>query len=339
MSRTLTRLAAAAGTVALTTALAACGSTSAQIGGASNGAHPEWKKLTFTVGEQSDGIKTLASTSGAFKTASYKIKFAKFPYGPPLVAAASTGDVDLGMVGSVPPIAGAAQNLGFKVIATQSPYSDSVALENIIVPKGSTAKTIDDLRGKKIAVPQGSSAHGLLLNALKAGGLTPKDVKIVYLDPKSGAAAFDSGKVDAWSIWDPQGQFAIEKGARVLVKGVPPIDDTNEYYVGSDKSLDNPVRKAALADVLKRIATAYAWGNANPEAHAQAISTDSGVPIAEVKKTLDAWRYRLQYVSPEKIKSGQTLADNFFDAGEITQKVDFAQVVENLLPANFVAKP
>ncbi|MFL6154816.1 MAG: aliphatic sulfonate ABC transporter substrate-binding protein [Marmoricola sp.] len=335
MSRTINRLLAAAGTVALTVALAGCGSSEERIGGAADGAHPEWKKLTFTVGEQSDGIKTLAQTSGAFKDASYKIKFAKFDYGPPLVAAAGTGDVDLGMVGSVPPIAGAAKDLGFKVIATQSPYSDTDAIENIIVPKGSKAKTISDLKGKKIAVPQGSSAHGLLLNALKAAGLTPKDVKIVYLDPKSGAAAFDSGKVDAWSIWNPQGTFALAKGARVLVKGVPPVDDTNLYYVGSAKSLDDKVRRAALTDVLERIAKAYAYGNSHPDKHAEAISADSGIPLAQAKKTVDDWRYRLQFVSAAKIASGQTLADNFFEAGEITKQVKFATVVDNLLPADF----
>lgn len=336
MTRIRTRLAAAAGVLALTAGLAACGSSAeGKVGGNSDGANPEWKDLTFTIGEQSDGIRTLAETSGAFKDASYRIKFAKFEYGPPLVAAAGSGDVDLGMVGAVPPIAGAAKDLGFKVVATQQPYSADSAIENIIVPKGSPAKSLKDLRGKRIAVPQGSSAHGLLLNALKAAGLGPKDVKIVFLDPKAGASAFDSGKVDAWSIWDPQGAFALQKGARVLVKGVPPVDDTNLYYVASDKSLQDPVRKAALTDLLQRIAKAYAFGNKNPDKHAEAIAKDSGVPIEQVKKTIDAWRYRLQYVSPERVAAGQRLADNFYEAGEIPRKVDFSAVVQNILPAGY----
>lgn len=335
MSRTLTRLAGALGALALTAGLTACANSEAAVGGSSDGANPEWKNLTFTVGEQSDGIKSLAAASGAFKDASYKVKWAKFDYGPPLVAAAGSGDVDLGMVGAVPPIAGASKNLGFKVVATQQPYSTDSAIENIIVPEGSTAKTLADLKGKKIAVPQGSSAHGLLLNALKAAGLGPKDVHIVYLDPKAGAAAFDSGKVDAWSIWDPQGAFAVQKGARVLVKGVPPVDDTNLYYVASDKSLQDKVRRAAVTDLLQRIAKAYAWGNAHPADHAKAISQDSGVPIDQVEKTVDAWRYRMQYVGTERVAAGQKLADNFYDAGEIPAKVDFATVVDNLLPKGF----
>jgi sulfonate transport system substrate-binding protein len=335
MSRTLNRLVAAAGAAALAMALAACGTAEAKVGGAGDGANPEWKGLTFTIGEQSDGIKTLAETSGAFDDASYRIKFAKFEYGPPLVAAAGTGDIDLGMVGSVPPIAGAAKDLGFKVIGLQLPENPQDALENIVVPKGSTAKTLADLKGKRIAVPQGSSAHGLLLNALKAEGLGPKDVEIVYLDPKAGAAAFDSGKVDAWSIWNPQSAFAIEKGAKVLVPGVPPVDPGVQYYVGSSKSLDDDVRRAALADLLERISNAYAWGNAHPDEHAEAISKDSGVPVEQVKASLDAWRFTLGFVDAAHVESGQQLADNFLDAGEIEKKVDFTNVVDNLLPEGF----
>jgi sulfonate transport system substrate-binding protein len=335
MPRIFKRLAVAAGATALAVALAACANGEANVGGAADGDHPEWKDLTFTIGEQSDGIKTLASTSGAFDDVSYSIKFAKFDYGPPLIAAAGTGDIDLGMVGSVPPIAGAAKDLGFKVIALQLPESPDKALENIIVPKGSTAKTIGDLRGKRIAVPQGSSAHGLLLNALKAGGLTPQDVKIVYLDPKAGAAAFDSGKVDAWSIWNPQGEFALQKGARVLVPGVPPVDPGSQYYVGSSKSLDDKVRRAALTDVLERIGRAYAWGNSHPDQHAEAISKDSGVPLDQAKASEPVWRFTLGYVDDGHVAAGQELADNFFAAGEIAKEVDFAKVVDNLLAPDY----
>jgi len=335
MPRNLVRLAAALGAAALTLGLGACANSEQSVGGATAGKHPEWKNLTFTVGEQSDGIKTLAKTSGAFDDASYKLKFAKFDYGPPLIAAAGTGDVDLGMVGSVPPIAGAAKDLGFKVIGLQLPENPGKALENIIVPKGSPAKTIADLRGKRIAVPQGSSAHGLLLNALKAGGLTTKDVRIVYLDPKAGAAAFDSGKVDAWSIWNPQGEFAVEKGARVLVPGVPPVDPGSEYYVGSSKSLDDKVRRAALTDLLERIGRAYAWGNAHPDKHAEAIAADSGISLEQARQSEPVWRFRFGPVDEAHVQAAQQLADNFYEAGEIAKKVDFTKVVDNLLPADF----
>ena len=166
--------------------------------------HPEWSQYTFTIGDNGgDGSEELSKVTGAFDDAPYKVKFARFDYGPPLVQAAASGDIDLGYVGDVPPITGAAKQYGFKIVAVQRGADATKAAENIIVPKESPIQTLADLKGKKIAIPQGSSAHGLALLALKSVGLTPKDVELVYLSPAAGATAFNTGKVDAWSIWNP----------------------------------------------------------------------------------------------------------------------------------------
>src|SRR5215217_2197848 len=66
-------------------------------------------------------------------------------------------------IGDDPPITGAAKQFGFKIVAVQRGTDQNKAAENIIVPKGSPIQTPADLRGKKLAIPQGSSAHGLAL--------------------------------------------------------------------------------------------------------------------------------------------------------------------------------
>jgi sulfonate transport system substrate-binding protein len=40
-------------------------------------------------------------------------------------------------------------------------------------------------------------------------------------------------------------------------------------------------------------------------------------------------------VLPEDIKAEQDLSDAFFEAGEITKKVDVAEITDNLLPDGF----
>jgi sulfonate transport system substrate-binding protein len=42
-------------------------------------------------------------------------------------------------------------------------------------------------------------------------------------------------------------------------------------------------------------------------------------------------------VTPDQAKGEQKLADNFYDAGEITKKVDVDQVIDNVLPEGFGA--
>lgn len=342
MSRRSSRLVGAVGLLALgSSTLVACGSTSqaaAPLSGptGSSASHPEWSKYTFTIGDNGgDGSQALAKLTGVFDNAPYKVKFARFTYGPPLVQAAASGDIDLGSVGDVPPITGAAKEYGFKVVAVNRSLRPTQALENIIVPKGSQLKTLADLKGKRIAVPQGSSAHGLALNALKSVGLTPKDVRLVFLDPAAGATAFNTGKVDAWSIWNPQSAIAVKNGARILAKGLPPIDQTSSYYVASDKSLNDKTKRAALTDVLKRLAHEFAWAVKHPDKYAQALSQEQGIPLSDAKASLAAFESRVTPVEQSDIAAEQKLADAFLEAGQITKKVDVSTITDNILPVGF----
>jgi len=295
-----------------------------------------WKDFTFTLGDNGgDGTQELAKLSGVFDNAPYKVKFARFTYGPPLIQAAASGNIDLGSVGDVPPITGAAKEYGFKIVAVNKSLHPDQPAENIIVPKGSSVQTLADLKGKKIAVPQGSSAHGLVLNALKSVGLSLQDVQITYLPPAAGATAFASGKVDAWAIWNPQSALAVAKGARIVAKGLPPIDQTSSYYVASDTSLADAARRAALIDVLRRVAAEFAWGVAHPDQYAQAIATETGISVADARTSLDAQENRVTAVEQSDREAEQQLADAFLGAGEITKKVDVSTIVDSILPVDF----
>ncbi len=345
MSGRINRLATTVALLAAASALTACGSNTPKTAplsgiGAANGssaaAHPEWSKYSFTIGDNGgDGSRVLAQTTGAFKSAPYTVKFADFTYGPPLVQAAASGAIDLGDVGDVPPLTGAAQEFGFKIVAVARSLSPTQPVEDIIVPKGSPIQTLAELKGKKVAVPQGSSAHGLALLALKSVGLTPNDVQLDFLSPAAGASAFASGKVDAWSIWNPQAALAVAQGARVLAKGLPPIDQTSNYYVASDKSLDDPNKRAALADVLQRLAAEFAWGVKHPDDYAKAISQEEGIPLPAAKAALPSMETRVTAIGPADIQAEQQLGDAFLAAGQVKKKVDVAQIATNILPADY----
>ena len=343
MSHKTVRALGAAALLVAATALAGCGGAEKSAGGplskstdstAAN--HPEWSQYTFTIGDNGgDGNEELAKITGAFDDAPYKVKFARFDYGPPLVQAAASGDIDLGSVGDVPPITGAAKQFGFKIVAVQRGADATKAPENIIVPKGSPIQTLADLKGKKIAVPQGSSAHGLALLALKSVGLTPKEAEFVYLSPAAGATAFNTGKVDAWSIWNPQSALAVKDGARIIAKGIPPIDQVNNYFVASEKSLNDPNRRAALADVLSRVAREFNWAQQHPDEYAKAIAKETGVSVEDGRATVDAYPFKITQFLPEDLKAEQALSDAFFEAGEIAKQVDVNTIYDNLLPAGF----
>jgi len=296
----------------------------------------KWSGYTFTIGDNGgDGSQELAAITGVFKSAPYKVKFARFTFGPPLVQAAASGDIDLGSVGDVPPITGAAKEYGFNIVGVSHYLDPKLAVEDILVPKGSKITSLAQLKGKKIAVPQGSSAHGLTLLALKSVGLTPDDVHIDFLDPAAGATAFSSGKVDAWTIWNPQAGLAVKAGAKIIAAGLPPIDQTSNYYVAPLKDLNDPSRKAALADVFQRLAAEFAWGNAHPDKMAEAISKEEGISVSDAKSVINTFQYRIAPVTPADITAEQNLATAFLTAKQITKQVNVSQIAQNILPTGF----
>lgn len=315
----------------------ASGSTSADVVSSAPTTNPGWSQFHFTIADNGgDGTEALAGILGTFKHASYSVSFARFSYGPPLIEALAAGKADIGPVGDVPPITGAATEFGFKIVGIERAFTQGESGENILVKANSNIKTLADLKGKTIAVPQGSSANGLVLLALNSAGLKPTDVKLDYLDPAAGAQAFASGQVDAWAIWNPQATLAVEhSGGRVLVYGKPPIDQDNSYYVATESDLSNPAKRAALADVLERIGEQYTYAREHPAVYAQAIEQEDGISAADAKAFVAAEQFRIDPIEPSDIAAENQLADLFYTSGQLKTKVNVSSIADNLLPAGY----
>lgn len=88
----------------------------------------------------------------------------------------------------------------------------------IIVKRG--IKTINDLKGKKIAVAVPSPAQTLLISSLEAAGLKYSDVTVVKtVDNLKAAELFRSDDVDAAVVWSPDDIFATQDvpGSKILL--------------------------------------------------------------------------------------------------------------------------
>ena len=88
----------------------------------------------------------------------------------------------------------------------------------------SSIKSIEDLKGKKVAVTEFTPSHFLLLYLLSQSGLTPEERNTVTIVPTQdaslAAAAFRSKSVDAAVTWEPDLSGAVENRgdeARILV--------------------------------------------------------------------------------------------------------------------------
>ncbi|MER7644834.1 ABC transporter substrate-binding protein [Streptomyces sp. NPDC126522] len=318
------RLVPAALLLPLALLLAACGGNSA----AETSTGTDGKgSLTLNVGDQKGGSEAVLRAAGELKNLDYKIKWSTFTSGPPLLEAVNAKAVDIGGVGNTPPVFAAGADSKIKVVAAWHGTSDGDA---VLVPKDSKLSRPQQLKGRSIAVAQGSSAHFQLVASLKAAGLSLSDVKVKYLQPADALAAFTSGKVDAWAVWDPYtSQVLQSKQGRILTSGEG-VTNGLSFQVAAPGALADKKKAAAIKDYLDRLRRAQTWVFTHQEDWAKVWAKDTGLPyevaLASVKRT-NSTRVSVAVDKP-LIASEQQIADTFTQLKLIPRKVDFADFVD-----------
>ncbi|MFD8705680.1 ABC transporter substrate-binding protein [Kitasatospora sp. NPDC059648] len=270
---------AAALAPALLAALASCASSPSAPAGSG-------PARTLRVGDQKGGAaQALLDASGQGKGLPYTISWASFTSGPPMLEAIGAGSVDIGAVGNTPPVFAGSAHRPVKVVGA---LRSSEAGDAVLLPKGSALADVSSLKGRTIAVAQGSSAHNTLVTLLLKAGLSPADVHLSYLQPPDALAAFTSGKVDAWAVWDPYTAIAEKAGGHILATGEQ-VSAGLAFQVASDSALGDPARSGLVGDYLRRVGAAWRWAASHQEQWAQAWSGEAGIPydvaLASVRRT------------------------------------------------------
>lgn len=102
--------------------------------------------------------------------------------------------------------------------------------------------TVNDLKGKRIAVAVPSPAQTLLLSTLEAAGLTYEDVNIIKTtDNLKAAEMFRSNDVDAAVVWSPDDQLATADvpGSKILLTTVDQSHIIADIMFASDQTIND----------------------------------------------------------------------------------------------------
>ncbi|MDT5149647.1 MAG: sulfonate transport system substrate-binding protein [Mycobacterium sp.] len=286
----------------------------------------EVSDVTLQIGDQKGGTESLLRAAGALNDLPYKVVFATFTSGPPQVEAATAGKIDFAVTGNTPPIFGAAANAKVKVVTAYENGGDG---DRILVRADSPIKTVADLRGKSVAVGKGSSAHGHILAQLQKAGLSPADVKLVFLQPADALTAFTSRQADAWAIWDP---YTAQVEQQVPVRSIAQATGVTNgagFGIASDATLADPKRNTALSDLLVRYAKATRWAQDHPEEWARSYSeaVGLGLPVGTVAQSRSLRSSTA--LSDQLIGSEQELADLFAETKQIASAPKFADWVDH----------
>jgi sulfonate transport system substrate-binding protein len=279
-------------------------------------------RLRASITGKGEGDARLLFKAAGLKPENFDVEYSEFASGHLVVEALNGGSLDFGGMSEIPPIFAAASTIqSFRQIAIQ--HGD-VNNQVVLVPKGSTARTIADLKGKRVGYVRATTAHYFLIRMLEEVGLKWTDIEAVAMGVSDGAAAFSQGALDAWAIYGFPIQRAIAtEGARILRTAYGIL--SGNYLISAHvDALADPAKVEMIGDYLKLLQKAHHWAAANQTEWAGIIAADIGVPKDYV---LDQFRrksasYELRPITDAAIASQQEVASVFQKAGLLPRPVD-----------------
>jgi taurine transport system substrate-binding protein len=125
----------------------------------------------------------------------------------------ASGDITVSELGSSPLAIAASQGVDLEMVMLAQVIGTA---ESLIVSDSSGIETIEDLKGKRIAVPVGSTAHFSLMGAIQHAGMSESDLTIMSMPPDQIAAAWEQDAIDGAFIWNPVQSQIMESGKRLV---------------------------------------------------------------------------------------------------------------------------
>ena len=246
-----------------------------------------------------------------------KVSWFEFNAGPQMLEALSVGSIDFAMTGDPPPIFAQAAGSNLVYVGAEPAKPDNSAL---LVKQDSPIKSVAELKGKKIALQKGSSAHYLTVRALQQCGLQWSDITPVYLAPADARAAFERGSVDAWTIWVPY-WAAVEKAVspRVLVTSRGLVSNHTFYLASRSFADKHPDVIHVLFEELTKSDTFVKHNHADA---VRIVAESTGLDLA----TIDTYikrrpRSPVAYLTTPMSDEQQVIADTFLRQNLIPKQI------------------
>ncbi|MFD0824311.1 ABC transporter substrate-binding protein [Neobacillus sp. M.A.Huq-85] len=257
-----------------------------------------------------------------FKALNAKVKWSEFTSGPPLLESLASNRVDLSFLGDGALIAGIDKNLPFEVIGQTGTGESNV---RILVQKNGDIKNVNDLKGKTVGVPLGTTAQVYLIKALKANDLTINDVKLINLQPDDAQAAFQSKKLDAWAAWNPYYLNNVEKGNAIALDVNKKIFAPGAIIARNDFAKEHPDLVQAYLRVYKKAAD---WQIANPNEASKIYSAQTKLPADLIYKIITVEKPSI-FFTEESINAQQESINTLADAGYIKKSFNYKDQIHN----------
>jgi taurine transport system substrate-binding protein len=239
--------------------------------------------------------KALIADGSLDKATGWKIEWRQFASGAEVNAAMASGGIQISEIGSSPLSAGLSSGLPYQMVSAGKVIDSSEAL---VTRNGSGIEKPADLKGKRIAVPIGSTAHYSLMGALKMNGMTERDITLLGMSPAEIAAAWAQNAIDAAFVWVPVQAKLRENGKVMYTAGevarAAGFHTFNAWVANTKFAAENRDGLVKFLRAMFEINADYhnnkaAWNADSPKVRAVAASV--GVSPAAVVPMLEGTTY------------------------------------------------
>lgn len=160
-----------------------------------------------------------------YKDIDFKLDWQNFTSGPPVTNGMVANKLQIGMMGDYPLLVnGATFQAGSETkseLIALIAYNLNGAGNGIVVHKDSPYYELADLKGKKVSVPFGSAAHGMLLKAMEDKGWKDDFWDLASQSPEVGTTNLQERKIDGHADFVPFAELLPYRGfARKIFDGV-----------------------------------------------------------------------------------------------------------------------
>jgi sulfonate transport system substrate-binding protein len=271
--------------------------------------------------QKSAGLLSMMKTQG-LSLPGHTIKWIEFPAGPQMLEALNAGSIDFGSTGAPPPVFAQAGGVDLLYVGAEPAPVNSEAL---FVPKDSPVRTVADLKGKRVALQKGSGSHFLLASALQKAGLKFSDITPIYLSPSDARAAFVSGGIDAWVVWDPYFASAQKAYQVRVLSDYTGLPQANGFYLASRKFVEQSPQ--LVSSLLEQVRLTGQWAGAHQKEVSALLAQQTGVPTDIIATWMQRTRFGATPVTPDITANQQRVADLFYQQKLIPKAVNIASRV------------
>lgn len=267
----------------------------------------------IVIGYENNGADPYMVTQGQGlfqKTLDANVTLKYFSSGPAAMAALASNSLQFMCGLGVPPfVAAVSQGLPLTIIYNQERYTTAAG---IVVRPDAGINNLADLKGKKIAIVQGSQSSFELATFLAQAGIPFDDVQQVNMSPPEMRVAYNTKSIDAAIVWDPVFDALNASGAKTLVTDADLPRGASSYNICIANKNWVKAHPALTVQFIKALDAGVTYTKDHPKDALQIMAQQAGINEETAASELKGYEIFSAHdqITPDVLGLGDAIASS-----------------------------